>query len=83
MNGTLHLVLTYCWFDEVALGLKRVEYRKLTARWHSRIIQAQPHTVVFHRAYTGRTLMFAVNKIDIGPCPYKGWPGDYIRIHFE
>ena len=22
-------------------------------------------------------------KIDIGPCPYIGWEGDYFRIHFE
>ena len=22
-------------------------------------------------------------KIDIGPCPYDGWDGEYFRIHFE
>lgn len=24
-----------------------------------------------------------VMYIDIGPCPYAGWNGDYYRIHFE
>lgn len=24
-----------------------------------------------------------VMYIDIGPCPYAGWTGDYYRIHFE
>lgn len=24
-----------------------------------------------------------VTKIDIGPCPYKGWDGKFFRIHFD
>lgn len=24
-----------------------------------------------------------ITKIDIGPCPYDGWDGEYFRIHFE
>lgn len=24
-----------------------------------------------------------ITKIDIGPCPYEGWDGEYFRIHFE
>lgn len=24
-----------------------------------------------------------VKCVDIGPCPYAGWEGDYYRIHFE
>lgn len=24
-----------------------------------------------------------VNYVDIGPCPYEGWGGNYYRIHFE
>ena len=24
-----------------------------------------------------------ITKIDIGPCPYSGWNGEYFRIHFE
>jgi ASC-1-like (ASCH) protein len=83
MNGTLHLVLTHHWFDEIAAGRKKVEYRKHSALWRKRIIQAQPRTVVFHRAYTRKTLAATVVRIDIGPCHYEGWPGDYIRIHFE
>lgn len=22
-------------------------------------------------------------KIDIGPCPYDGWDGEYFRVHFD
>lgn len=77
-----HLVLTHHWFDEVASGRKRIEYRAMTHRWARLLVCVPPpREVVFHRGYTQTTMRFAVDKIDIGPCPYANWPGDWYRIH--
>ena len=76
----LHLVLTFHWFDEIAKGNKRVEYRENTPFWQKRVQGIK--TVVFHRGYSPKTLAFPIKNIDIGPCEYPGWDGEYIRIHF-
>lgn len=45
-----------------------------------------PHclNVTFRRGYSRNwpDLTRTVTRIDIGPCPYDGWRGDYFRIHF-
>ena len=45
-----------------------------------------PHylTVTFRRGYSRNwpDLTRTVTRIDIGPCPYDGWRGDYFRIYF-
>ena len=81
----LHLVLTGHWWDETAHHGKRVEYRKITPYWRKRILDKadQITSVRFARGYTSTVNTYAVDKIDVGPCPIEGWPGDYIRIHFS
>lgn len=40
---------------------------------------------VFRLGYSRKypDIVRRIVKIDIGPCPYDGWDGDYFRIHFE
>jgi hypothetical protein len=83
-NDTVHLVVTHHWYDEIASGRKTVEYRELNERWVAIILRnANLKRVTFHRGYTSTTLERRVSKVDVGPCPYNGWDGQYIRIHLE
>jgi hypothetical protein len=83
---TLHLVLTRAWYDEVAAGTKRIEYRRICPHWKKMIWDRRDKIaqVRFQRAYAPNppTSLFLVEKIDVGPCPYPGWDADYYRIHF-
>ena len=88
----VHLVLTYHWYDEVKSGHKRIEYRSMVkkdgvtpSKWvkHLWDRRGKITTVTFARGYTSTTQTFAVTKIDVGPCPYDGWPDQYYRIHFK
>lgn len=38
--------------------------------------------ICFRRAYTSTTLYAEIDHVDVGPCPYDGWYGDFYRIHF-
>ncbi|MEI6165907.1 MAG: hypothetical protein WCS52_01815 [bacterium] len=81
----LHLVLTHHWFDEIAEGRKFVEYRAPSERW-MRLIYSRRSEIIhvrFARGYTKQTMLFPVRLIDIGKCPYEGWQGNFIRIHFD
>lgn len=82
----LHLVLTYHWFEEVSSGRKCIEYRAMTPFWTRRIWDRRDKIkkVRFQRGYERDPLRTArvVTKIDIGPCPYDGWNGNYYRIYF-
>jgi hypothetical protein len=85
MMMVLNLVLTHHWFDEVASGIKRIEYREMSAHWSAKIacnVGKITH-VRFSRGYTKTQLLFKVDKIDVGSCPYEGWSGSYFRIHFS
>lgn len=81
---TLDLVLTHYWYDEVQSGAKRIEYRAHTAFWRSRIWSRHEQftRVRFRRGYTQEASLHDVTLIDMGPCPYTGWDGEFIRIHF-
>lgn len=88
MSGdTLHLPLFYRRFWEVRYGTppKRVEYRVMKPRWDKQIWAKRDtlKTVVLHRVYTSNVVRAEITKIDIGPCPYAGWDGDYYRVHFR
>lgn len=85
MKTILHLVLTHHWFDEIVHGDKRIEYRSMSDTWIKRIYRQRQTMkfVVFHRGYTSEKSIRKITKIDVGPCPYDGWNGEYIRIHFE
>lgn len=84
MNDTLHLMLHGKWFDTIRYGNKRVEYRQIKPRWTTQIWEKRDtlKTVVLHRGYTANVIRAAIYDIDIGPCPYPGWSGDYYRVHF-
>jgi hypothetical protein len=81
----LHLVLTHHWYDETESGAKCIEYRVMIPRWEKQIWQKRDRIthVRFSRGYTARTIIFPVERIDIGHCPIPGWGGDYYRIHFS
>lgn len=86
INRTLTLVLKTHWFKQVAQGKKRVEYRVMNDHWAKRIWEGHETFthVRFMRGYQKHgALTFPITNIDIGPCPYEGWPGDFYRIHFE
>ena len=87
----INLVLTGHWYDETAAGRKRVEYRMMKtedgapSRWLGELWHRKDtlKRVRFSRGYTPTTQTFDIVKIDIGPCPIPGWPGEYYRIHFK
>lgn len=81
---TLHLFLKGYWYDQVLYGDKRIEYRAMTSRYLKQIWERRDtlKTLVLHRGYTACVLIAAIVKIDVGPCPYKGWDGEYYRIYF-
>lgn len=79
----LDLVLIGYWWDEVAAGRKRTEYRKMTPRW-KRLIWDRRRRIVavrLRRGYTRRSITLPVTYTDIGRCPYAGWTGEYYRLH--
>lgn len=84
MIGALHLMLHGKWFDATQHGDKRVEYRQIKPRWTKQIWEKRNTltALVLHRGYTSNVIRATITKIDIGPCPYPGWEGDYYRIHF-
>lgn len=79
----VHLVLTYHWFDEMTDLRKDVEYRAMTPHWKRLIWDRRDEIAAarFSRGYTSETIIRPVIGIDIGPCPYDGWHGEYYRIH--
>ena len=60
---TRHLVLTYHWFDEIAAGRKKVEYREFGKPGDFCV----GDTLVFHRAYTSITLKAKIETMTIVP----------------
>ena len=64
MPKTLHLTLTYHWWDKVVSGEKKEEYRRFTEGWRKRLADVRPgDLVVFHRGYTNRTLSRRVEEV--------------------
>ena len=81
----IHLVLKGVWFDMMVSGMKDVEYREIKPHW-IRLLWSNRNTIThakFSRGYTKKSITRKVRSIDIGPCPYAGWAGDYYRIHME
>lgn len=74
MAKTLHLTLTYHWWEEIAAGRKTCEYRRFTANWRKRLADVRPgDLVVFHRGYTGRTITREIENVDV----VDGWDLPY------
>jgi len=44
----------------------------------------EPVDAVFRLGYkSGNDIVRRITKVDIGPCPYDGWDGEWFRVHFE
>lgn len=66
MPKTLHLTLTYHWWDKVSSGEKKAEYRRFTEGWRKRLNGLKRgDLVVFHRGYTNRTLTRRIEQIRV------------------
>ena len=61
---TLHLTLTYQWFDLIKKGLKTVEYREDKRFWRKRLSNyGIGDKIIFHRSYTSTTLQGTITNI--------------------
>lgn len=75
----LNLVLTAKWFDMIAKGIKKEEYRAINQYWINRLCVSRNEIkikrfdeVCFHRGYTKTTMVFKIKNITIGK-GRKGW----------
>ena len=93
-SHTLHLVLKHKWYDLIASGKKKVEYRAMSEYWSSRLLLETNNgspvkvktydSVVFHKGYTSIVMEWEIKKIDVGHGdPVMGADPDYpvFRIH--
>ena len=94
MAKTLHLTLTYRWWDEIVAGRKTCEYRRFTEGWRKRLNGLKRgDLVVFHRGYTNITLTRSIQDVNVIdsedlPCnvhDYFGKPSEssFFRIRFQ
>lgn len=66
MAKTLHLTLTYHWWDEIDAGRKTCEYRRFCESWRKRLNGLRRgDSIVFHRGYTSRTLTRTIENIRV------------------
>lgn len=59
---TIDLVLSFKWYDLIASGEKRVEYREIKPFWE-RLGKKKYTHVVFRRAYTSQIMTFPIKSI--------------------
>ena len=94
MTNTIHITLTYHWFDKIESGKKTAEYRKYCVGWENRLKKLKPgDCIVFHRGYTDRTITRIITKIrvilgwDLPKAEYEffGCPNEeyFFEISFE
>lgn len=62
----LHLVLKHKWYDMIASGEKKVEYRDLKDYYRKKFYNKNYTHVVFHKGYTNETMTFRIEGIGIG-----------------
>lgn len=63
---TLHVTLTYHWFDKVESGKKTAEYRKFCAGWAKRLEKVKAGDfIVFHRGYTDKTATRKITDVSV------------------
>ena len=62
--ATLDLVLAHRWYDKIASGEKRYEYREIKPYWTKRLFAKQYAYVRFRRGYTSAAMRFALIAID-------------------
>lgn len=64
MPKTLHLPLTFHWWDEIAEGRKTCEYRQFTEYWRPRIgCLKKGDKIIFRRGRFGQTLTRTVENV--------------------
>ncbi len=61
----LSLILTHRWYDKIASGEKRYEYREIKPFWTKRLFAKDYAVVRFHRGYTATTMEFELVEIDV------------------
>ena len=89
IKPNLVLPLKRGWFAKIWNGEKRTEYRAVKPYWTKRIGawvgDNAPRFILFQIGYAkdGPRLLVQTTGVDVGPCPYPGWSGDYYRIRFE
>lgn len=89
IKPNLVLPLKRGWFAKIWNGEKRTEYRAVKPYWTKRIgawvDDNAPRFILFRIGYARNTLAMLAQTcgVDIGPCPYPGWDGEYYRIRFE
>lgn len=89
MKDTIIFNLKREWYDKIVSGQKAVEYRNQSTHWIARLTDGGGRFrgfkyAEFRLGYTKRgAIRRAITNIDIGPCPYDGWHGNYFRIHFK
>ena len=73
------------WFLAIGRGEKTVEYRKFNSYWCCRLRYLNPGDIIeFRLGYSAASTIHAkFISMDVGPCPYEGFDGDYYRIKFE
>lgn len=85
----LILPLKRMWFAKIWNGEKRTEYRAVKPYWTKRIgawaDDNTPRFIMFQIGYAkdGLRLLVQTAGVDIGPCPYPGWRGNFYRLRFE
>lgn len=73
----LHLVLKKQWYDMIASGQKREEYRDIKPYWIKRLLEnpvddsdiimfKKFSNIVFHLGYTLQTMEFEIESISVG-----------------
>lgn len=77
---TLHLVLKRKWFDMIAVGEKREEYRQIKPFWTTRLFCHEYKFVCFHRAYTNTTITYQIENILVG-FGNQNWGAPGYRIY--
>jgi len=76
------------WFAAIWNGTKTTEYREKKPYWEKRIGnwvgECCGRFVEMRLGYKRTTpvMLLQVDRVDIGPCPYPGWAGEYFRLHF-
>lgn len=72
---TIHLVLKYRWFDMIALGNKREEYRTIKPYYDKLKDLKKGDKIVFRRGYTNVTVQAEV-RYCFKSFGLTGWGGD-------
>lgn len=82
-NGKeLHLVLKHKWYDMIASGVKKEEYREIKPYYSDRFFNNHYTHVVFHKGYTNETMTFWIKNIitDFGKPEWGAEPNELYYV---